>query len=310
MKSGWSLVWGVGLAFVLAGCGERSTGLPEEICGHCRYVNGFSDFDECTEYRGTEWSVSDMESDCDGNDGTFIIEQACPEKINLGACVFDGGTQRVRRSIVVTSDDTACASAKQGCELFGGGAWVPSEPCGGDVVSYGVPSGEVFQQPVLICEPPIEGEEPGVNEDGTVCTWNSIAGCTEEGRKYKDYASCEPVLTQRPYVPVAARVVDEPDPRMQDPEYVEELDWVKEQIEACACVCCHSDQLSPNGEPSNWYIEAPGNFVDTFFDSGVAFAADYTDSLALGAHDPSENNGFDRTRSPIPSTDPDRMVAF
>jgi hypothetical protein len=304
------VVCGLGVAAAMAGCGERSSDLPENVEGHCRYLNPFSEFDECTEYRGVDWTTSDMQANCDDSEGTFIDGQACPEKINLGACVFDGGTQKVRRSIVVSADDTACASAKQGCELFGGGAWVPSEPCGGEVVSYGVPTGEVFQQPVLVCEEPLEGEEPGTGPDGTVCTWNAISGCTEPGRKYADYASCEPVLTQRPYLPVGARQVEQPDPRLEDPEYAAELDWVKEQIEACACVCCHSSELTPNNQPSNWYIEAPGNFVDSFFDSGVAFAADLTDSRALGAYSSEDNNGFDRTRSPIPSTDPDRMLAF
>ena len=38
--------------------------------------------------------------------------------------------------------------------------------------------------------------------------------------------------------------------------------------------------------------------------------AGYIDSSALGAYPPEDNNGFDRERTAMPSTDPERMVAF
>jgi hypothetical protein len=145
--------------------------------------------------------------------------------------------------------------------------------------------------------------------DGQVCTWQSISASTEEGRSFFDYGDCEVVYSQRPYYSVPPNsLVEEPDPRLDDPEYAAELDWVRSQIEASACVCCHSD-TAPNG-PANWYVEAPNNWINSFFDSGLALGAGWVDSTSFGAYPPEDNNGFDRINSGIPSTDPERMVAF
>ncbi|MEZ4392173.1 MAG: proteinase inhibitor, partial [Polyangiales bacterium] len=62
--------------------------------------------------------------------------------------------------------------------------------------------------------------------------------------------------------------------------------------------------------PSNWFIDAPGNWTDTFNDSGLALGAGWIDSRALGAYPPAENNGFDRINSGFPTTNPERMRAF
>ena len=133
---------------------------------------------------------------------------------------------------------------------------------------------------------------------------------TEEGRLYSDYASCDIVRTQRPYYPAQpSDTVGVPDSRMDNPDYVAEQNWVRSQIEASACVCCHSTKAAPQGT-SNWYIEAPNNWVSSMSDTGVALGANAITSIAFGAYPPEDNNGFDRIQSGIPSTDPDRMVAF
>ena len=45
-------------------------------------------------------------------------------------------------------------------------------------------------------------------------------------------------------------------------------------------------------------------------DTGLALGANAIPSIAFGAYQPENNNGFDRIRSGFPSTDPERMVSF
>lgn len=165
-----------------------------------------------------------------------------------------------------------------------------------------------FVQPTLECRDPLPGEPPGRSEDGRVCTWQSLSGATEEGRHFDDYADCDVVLTHRPYFPVPLNDSEPaPDPRLDDPAYVVEATWVHDQIEATGCTCCHSAS-APNGA-SSWDIDAPGNWVNTFHDSGLAQVAGWVDISVFGAYPPEANNGFDR-RYGIPTTDPERMRAF
>jgi hypothetical protein len=136
-----------------------------------------------------------------------------------------------------------------------------------------------------------------------------MQGCTEPGRSWEDYGSCEIPLEQRAYYPVPTNNgAEEPDPRLDDPEYAAELLWVKQELSSCSCVCCHSSK-SPEG-PSNWYLEQPGNFVNGMFDTGIAQGAGAISSDVLGDLDPALNNGFTRLPSIFPSTDPARMQAF
>ena len=301
------------LVFLLSSScgGERSSEVPETIAGHCAYTSRFTDLPECNEYLGDSWTEQMMREDCEGASGRLAVGSACDPGGTLGACVLEGGTQEARRAYVVSTDTDECKTNKRGCELFGGGAWVPGSLCGGADLPEPDNDGPVFLPPTLTCKAPLEGEPAGQSEGGEVCTWNMISGSTEEGRKFKDYASCETVRTQRPYYPVNANMerLGKQDERLEDATYIEELSWVKSQIESSACVCCHSSEIAPDG-PSNWYIEAPGNFMDSFYDSGLAMGANYVPSRELGAYPPEENNGFDRLRSGFPSTDPERMVRF
>lgn len=291
--------------------GERSTEIPETIAGHCSYTSRFTDLPECNEYLGDTWTEPAMKTDCEDAGGTLTVGRACDASGTLGACILEGGTEQARRAYVVATDSDECKTNERGCELFGGGAWVASSICGGTDVPEPENDGPVFIPPTLTCKAPLAGEPMGQSEEGDVCTWNMISGSTEEGRKFKDYASCETVRTQRPYYPANPNTarVGQPDERLEDADYVKELTWVKSQIESSACVCCHSSEITPEG-PSNWYIEAPGNFMDSFYDTGLAMGANYVPSRELGAYPPEQNNGFDRLRSGFPSTDPERMVRF
>ncbi len=167
----------------------------------------------------------------------------------------------------------------------------------------------VFIPPFVDCRDPLPGEA-GTGPNGKVCTNVSIAGCTEEGKSFAAYASCEVVKTQRPFWPKpAAGATDPNDPRLEDQAFMNELAWVTKQVESSACVCCHDSSLS-NGKAGVWDIRKEAIWTDTVPDSGLALFAGIADSSVLGAYPADQNHGFDRTLVGLPSTDPARMRAF
>jgi hypothetical protein len=85
-----------------------------------------------------------------------------------------------------------------------------------------------------------------------------------------------------------------------------EVDWARQQVEASACICCHSTALAPDGA-SQWFVEADGIWLDSISDTGIAMMAGLADSRAFGAFDKADNNGFDRTVVGVPTTDNERM---
>lgn len=271
----------------------------------CVYTNPFSQGPECREYVGP-WAADQVATDCAAQQG---VEQDSPcDAGQIGTCLQPVEADRLVR-VFAYGDESGCQITSYACRAFADGTWEPTTVCE-DTGDDGPIAQTVFQPPVKVCKDPMPGEAPGAGPNGQVCTWQLISGATEEGRKFVDYASCDVVRTQRPYY--AYRRPDDAerdDPRMDDPEYVTELNWVKSQIEATACVCCHQSSITPDGV-SNWDIDQAGNFMNGFYATGLALGANWIDSTALGAFPPEENNGFERETSGFPSTDPARMKAF
>jgi hypothetical protein len=297
---------------VLVGCAEPTLeGVDElEVVAHCTYVNPFSELEECREYLGDGWTLESAEENCSAQDDSSFAAGACGYESTLGACVVNGGQSDVYRLQFPGDDKEQCSSLEVGCEVFGGGIFVPAEPCGG-LPNLEVEPGLVYINAEERCVEPVDGI-PGQEADGKVCTWNAIGGCTEEGRDFSDYGSCSDVRSQRGYYPVPESDFETPadDPILQDPAFRMELDWVKEQVASCGCVCCHDSQKTPQGG-SNWIIDSDKEvWTDGFFPSGLAVAAGWIDSSLLGAYAPHENNGFGRDEAGIPSTDQARMVNF
>lgn len=168
----------------------------------------------------------------------------------------------------------------------------------------------VFIPPFDDCREPAENEPAGMGPDGKVCTHVMISGCTEPGRYYPDYASCDVVRTQRPFweAPPASEPKQD-DPRLDDSAFMGELAWAKEQIEACACTCCHDSRVK-DGKVGQWDINRGPIWLDTLSDSGLALFVGAADSSALGAYPAQDNYGFDRELTGIPTTDTARMQAF
>jgi len=279
------------------------------------YTNAFSRAEECRDYVDPERTATSVTADCANARGALRMGVACAYPAALGRCELDPPNGRATRLTFPGSDAGQCASTQRGCAVFARGTFTPLGVCAGDggVSDAGAPGGGsapgVFLPPVRECRDPLPGQARGSGPNGQVCTWASVAASTEEGRRYEDYASCDRVRTQRPYYPSSPALPRGDDPRMRDPAYTAELAWVRDQVAASACVCCHSTRTTPDG-PSGWYLEAPGNWMDSFADSGLALGAGWVDSRALGAFPPDQNNGFDRVSSGFPTTNPARMRAF
>jgi hypothetical protein len=303
-------------AAVVTGCAPAPQADPTigAALGRCTYVNGFSNDLECREYLGSNWTTEAMQDNCAGpmpgsDPGLFEADLGCDKAEILAQCVVDAGTVEAYTIVFPDGPDATCSGLQVGCN-FAGGEYVPAAACGGedpiDPIDI-VP----FTWPEQVCVDPLPGEPAGQGPDGQVCTWEVISASTEEGRHYADYASCEPVYTQRPYWSAPAEAnTPANDPRYSDEEYQEDLAWVTGQVEASACVCCHSTASSPEGGTSGWFIEADGIWIDTLDDDGLAMMAGWIDSTAFGAWDPADNNGFAREITGMPSTQPLRMKTF
>lgn len=321
MRNRWWQVVGV-----VAACGGEpavdDTGVETDdtevagpaAIGRCDYTNTFSDGPECKEYLGSAWTETTAAESCGtetlaATAGTFTAGEACPTDDVLGRCDVGEGTPDAYALVFPGTDPADCEGVVIGC-AFAQGTFTPSALCE-DGGGGGGGGATVFQPFELVCVEPLEGEPPGDGPEGDVCTWTAISACTEEGRRYTDYGSCDAVFTQRPYAPypvTPTTPVD--DPRLDDAAWVAEYDWVTKQVEACACVCCHSTEAAPEAGTSGWYLEAGPIWVDTLDDDGLAVLAGWVDSTAFGAFDPDDNNGFSRDVTGLPTSDADRMVAF
>lgn len=286
----------------LASCRPDGS-VPDNVFGHCIYENRFSKLEECREFRGDGWTEDEAQASCDEYSVTFATG-ACPYDNTQGACVTSSDPQKALQLVIPGDDASSCPDNERGCELFGGGTWVDGNVCSGstidvddnyDAENYYVPETQTCVE--------VEG-------GASVCTWNQMSGCTEEGRRFEEFASCEDVITQRPYSPVPPDTANSTDdPRMDDAVYAAEVGWVKSQLDACACVCCHKGSITPEGA-AIFDTEADGNFVNTFSDWGIGFAARAFDSSLLGSYDAADNNGFSRFTAGMPSTDEPRMKRF
>ncbi len=282
---------------------------------HCAFDSPFSLEPECKDYTGSGWTEASALADCavgQYEDPGVFGAGSCSLEPVLGVCDVPADLDAEYRLHLGGANPDFCTLTARACVRFLEAYFTPSVLC----ADRNVPrepitdeGGIVFQWPTQTCEPALEGEPPGNGPDGDVCTWNLISGCTEEGRSYMDYGSCDIVSTNRVYYPLEGReIAGEDDPRHLDEEYLVESDWVRSQVEACACVCCHTVR-APEG-PVKWSVDDGPLWTDGMSDTAIALFAGYNDSSALGAFDPADNNGFNRIDSALPTTDVDRMLGF
>jgi hypothetical protein len=302
-----------------AGPDEGSTpgGAPIPVTASCAYANPFSGAAECKEYTGPGWTAETAATDCEAPllsapAGTLTLAAPCARDNVLGTCAIATDPQLATTLVFLGTEASACAGNEVGCS-FAGGTLTPAGVCAGGTEPNEPPPtpGGVFVPFEQVCKPARAGEAAGASEGGEVCTWQGISGCTEEGRKYADYGACGPVLSQRPYWPGRpAGSAGDNDPRLSDAAWKTEYDWATAQVEACACVCCHSDKHAPAAGPSGWFVEDGPIWTEGLDDDGLAVLAGWVDSTAFGAFNPDDNNGFSRDVTGIPTTDVPRMQRF
>ena len=287
---------------------------PDGEAWRCEYANPFGGTPECKDYDGGGWTLEAATADCAGlpsqGPTAFASGAPCAFDAELGRCGIEDAAGVGYTLVMGGTDPSLCAISETACESFGGGVFSPGEICVDSQPVEPPPiSSSGFVQPYLDCREPLDGEPLG-QSDGQVCTQVLISACTEESRQFAEYASCDDVRTQRPYFGYTVPLEEDPeDPRLDDEEYLAELEWVTDQVEACACVCCHSSDVAPTGA-SGWHIEAGELWIDSVPDRGLAMLAGLVDSSAFGAYPPEQNNGFDRTTTGLPTTDPTRMQTF
>ncbi|EFX59962.1 hypothetical protein DAPPUDRAFT_126054, partial [Daphnia pulex] len=146
--------------------------------------------------------------------------------------------------------------------------------------------------------------------DQIICVHAFISGCTIEGRNYAEDVSCPDVRMQgRPFRPIKAPLEPSPsDPRLQDPVFMEELAWTKNQVRSCGCACCHDTSVMKDF--ALWDINKPHVWIEQMTRRGVVILSGQLSSTSLGSVDPADNNGFDRSQTGAPTTDPARFKAF
>lgn len=301
-------------AALAAACRPPSSAptMSDKRIGHCAYDGPNSKLPECKDYLG-EWAVADAEKDCADVKGKFEGGSICAPTESLGACLLASKPAQAR-IYIVSSNTQKCAGARTGCEVFAGGYWDAAPICGGVNDELVVLEG-AWREPVRVCRTPAAGEPPGHSANGQVCVWESIHGATEEGRSFRLDATCDNSRSGRPYYPKDADPrYGMADPRRSDAAYLSEEAWVRSQINAASCVCCHSS-AAPNGA-SIFDVDREGSLANQLTDRGIAHGSGAVSSIPLGAFPAAVNNGFAKSDLEHPdysiflSTDPARMKRF
>lgn len=289
---------------------EMNTEPNSEIktVGSCDYINLFSSSPECKNYVGSEWTLAQAESDCSAQQEAEFKADTCDLSQALGDCRISSD-EGFEYDLVISGDaPTGCQEAAQGCVIFARGIFNPTDRCVDqyEPIEPVLPEevGNVFVPFELMC---LDGTEEAADK----CTWQAIGGCAPDGEQFTDYATCTPVLTQRPYAPIPPSDFETPndDPLQTDQTYLDEVEWVRSQAKSCGCVCCHADGEAPSGA-AVWDADREGIWTDDWNPRGLAMGAGWVDSSALGAFDAVDNNGFDRSLTVLPTTDVERMVRF
>jgi hypothetical protein len=157
---------------------------------------------------------------------------------------------------------------------------------------------------------PFESCQPSKTSKGHVCVQNYIAGAVSGDNEFVDYGQCEVVREQRPYWFVQPQGGDDPeDPRLKDPAFKKEYDWVVSQIRSVGCSCCHTAKSGVKS--TKWDLDARGVFADQLSAFGLAvFTGENVDFHRLARFDPKDNYGFDQSQTAVPTQDPQRFRAF
>jgi hypothetical protein len=281
-----------------AGGGETPAPAP---AGACLFVHPATQAPACRAFAAGAGDADTCAALGAGQPVRWLTGESCPALQGGGACTLGDGNVLAMEA----ASRVQCRQAEDACTGVEGGSWQADARCLQADLQGGAVGRGVFVPPSFTCS-----EDPAVAGE-TVCTWNLISGCTEPGQRYAEQGDCDAVRTQRPFSVFTYNFEADPeDPRLQDEAFQAELAWVTDQVETCACVCCHSTEAGPGGGASGWYLEASAIWTDSVPDDGLAILAGLADSSAFGAFAPEDNFGFSRDVTGLPTNDPARMQAF
>lgn len=186
-----------------------------------------------------------------------------------------------------------------------------------EINSWLVDTPYVFAEQVCVPATDLPDLSPDVGttigDDGVeaVCIWDHFNGNAPEGLEFTEFSDCTAVWTQGPgwFVAPSRQYVSD-DSVLNDPDHTAERTWVRDQIAASGCACCHASAVG-SGHTSGFDIDAPGVWTDSMTNAQLAMSGDWYDEHQLfGWFDAADNHGFDRSQTLWPTTDPDRLGAF
>jgi len=220
-------------------------------------------------------------------------------------------------TLVGCASDEAKDSAAQPTELDRAWAAYDISPPSDAVETW--LNGTPFLWPEQVCVPvdslqtlPASAERTTL-DDGSeaVCFWDAFSGNTPEGMDFTDLSTCELAWTQGPpWFAKPERVHRSDDALLDDPAFVAELEWVRDQVRTSGCACCHASGVG-SGHTSGFDMDAPGVWTDSMTNAQLAMGAGWFPEHGLFGHFSADlNHGFDRRDTLFASTDPDRMAAF
>ena len=203
----------------------------------------------------------------------------------------------------------------------------PAEPTPRADYDYEPPSEEVsaifashYTYPYQECfdlesDHEVPEESVTLSESGQeqVCIWQNAQGCAPAGLPFDSYGSCEVAMTTSArFYKFPGYKTETPTDVLEDPEWMKEAEWMRSELRACGCICCHdSTQGYEQGFATAFDVGAQGVWTDTFTDFGLLTASGHIDTTLLGgSFDPATNHGFDRNHTIFPTTDVPRMKAF
>ena len=167
---------------------------------------------------------------------------------------------------------------------------------------------EFYRWPHRTCVEEHDGEQ--------FCFWESVRAAVPLGKNFIEYGNCQVLSTQAPPWQRDVRATDCDDPRLNDPAWVAESNWVRDQIRSTSCQCCHDS--SQTGYADSFDIAQGPLWVTQLTEMGVLTFGGFKAVLSGRVKDrkafipPEENNGFSRDegRLGFQTTDVDRLRAF
>jgi hypothetical protein len=139
------------------------------------------------------------------------------------------------------------------------------------------------------------------------CFLNGMLNNVPDGEKFLDHGNCLDVRTMGTVSHRVPRFPDYCDSRLDDAEYVADVQWVTAQLETSGCTCCHN---SKSGYSTVFDFGVGDAWVSTLSNNAVLLAAGLAGEGSFVTVAPEDNHGFAAAGNVFVSQDPERMRKF